>query len=259
LEKIFSRGLYRARRRIGESNIFVISDIAEGIDAAFRSVMENREQLKSYIELNPSYRFSLSPVEIDERLQPRLASLAASSASLANVGPMAAIPGTIADLAVESMLEHGCSVSVVENGGEISAVSSIPLVVAIYAGKTPTSGKIGFLLERSDFPIGIATSSASVSHALSFGEADAAVVVSDSASMADAAATRVCNEVRGEGEEEAIEAGLRTAKVIPCVRGALIVKGSHIGFVGSLPKIVKLRGAAEGIFEACLLPETLGT
>ncbi|MBO3802303.1 MAG: UPF0280 family protein [Candidatus Brockarchaeota archaeon] len=251
--KTFERGLYRARRRIGESNLLVISDVAEGIDAAIESVAENRRVLESYLKLNPSYALSLSPVEVDERSQPRVASLAASSAAAAGVGPMASIPGTLADLAVERMAELGCSVSVVENGGEISAASSAPLVVAIYAGRASASGRLGFLLEGKDFPIGIATSSATVSHALSFGEADAAVVVSDSASMADAAATRVCNEVRGGGEEEAIEAGLKVAKAIPRVRGALIAKGSRVGIVGNLPKVVRLRGSAEEMFEACLL------
>jgi ApbE superfamily uncharacterized protein (UPF0280 family) len=252
LDRTFTRGLYRARLKIGESNLLILSDLNEGIDIAIKSINENRKQLKSYLELNPSYRLSLSPIEVDEKSQPRVVSLAASSAMIANVGPMAAIPGTLADLAVESMIKHGCSVSVVENGGEISAVSNVPLVVAIYAGQTSVSG-LGFLLEEHDFPIGIATSSASVSHALSFGEADAAVVVSSSASLADAAATRVCNAVKGDDAIIAIEAGLRTAKSIFGIKGALIVLRSHVGIVGNLPKIVKLRGDTEEIFEACLI------
>ncbi|MGQ9513473.1 MAG: UPF0280 family protein [Thermoproteota archaeon] len=251
MERKFTKSLYRARRRIGESNLLILSDLDEGIDVAIESVTENRKQLKKYLELNPSYQLSLYPVEVDERSQPRSVSLAASNAVIANVGPMAAIPGALADLAVESMVKHGCSVAVVENGGEISAVSNVPLVVAIYAGRASVSGRIGFLLEESDFPIGIATSSASVSHALSFGKADAAVVVSSSASLADAAATRVCNAVDGDDATTAIEAGLRTAKAIMGVKGALIILGSHVGVVGELPKMVKIRGDAEEIFEAC--------
>ena len=46
----------------------------------------------------------------------------------------------------------------------------------------------------------MATSSATVSHAVSFGEGDAVVVYAESAALADAAATRICNAVKGEGE-----------------------------------------------------------
>jgi len=46
----------------------------------------------------------------------------------------------------------------------------------------------------------LATSSATVSHAVSFGEGDAVVVYAESAALADAAATRICNAVKGEGE-----------------------------------------------------------
>jgi ApbE superfamily uncharacterized protein (UPF0280 family) len=68
---------------------------------------------------------------------------------------------------------------------------------------------VGFLLSPFDFPIGIATSSATVGHALSFGEADAAVIVADTASIADAVATAVCNAVRGNDYEASIQKGLK--------------------------------------------------
>jgi len=53
-------------------------------------------------------------------------------------------------------------------------------------------------------PLGIATSSGTSGHALSFGIAGAVTVVADNAGLADAAATAICNTVKGETCEEAI-------------------------------------------------------
>ena len=52
-------------------------------------------------------------------------------------------------------------------------------------------------LGLTEFPIGVATSSGRFSHALSFGDAEAATVFCKNASLADAAATAVGNVVKG--------------------------------------------------------------
>lgn len=255
-ERVFAGELHRVRKRVEEANLLILSDLPHGIDVAVRSVSENMTELKKFIELNPSFRMALLPLDVDNSA-PRAARLAASAASIAGVGPMAAVPGALADLAVERMQEIGCAVSLVEDGGEISAMSERPILVAIYAGQSPASGRFGFFLEKGDFPIGIATSSATVSHALNFGEADAAVVVSESATMADAAAKRVCNAVTGNDVKSSIEEGLRTAEKIPKVRGAIVVRSSHVGVVGILPRIVPLRGSLKEIFDRALLDPDL--
>jgi len=251
-ERIYAGELHRARIAVQEANLLILSDLPRGIDIAVESVSAHMAKLKEYVGRNPSFRLALLPFDV-EGSAPMVVRIAASAATCAGVGPMAAVPGALADLAVASMREIGCSVSLVENGGEISAMSERPILVAIYAGQSPVSGRFGFFLEKGDFPIGIATSSATVSHALSFGEADAAVVVALSAVMADAAATRVCNAVRGKDARASVEEGLRTAEKIPGVRGAIVVRSSHIGVVGTLPRIVPLRGNLEEIFKRCLL------
>jgi len=251
-ERIFAGELYRARKMVEEANLLILSDLPRGIEVAVESVSAHMAELKGYLELNPSFRLALLPFDV-EGSAPRVVRMAASAATCAGVGPMAAVPGALADLAVSRMQEIGCDVSLVENGGEISAASERPILVAIYAGQSPVSGRFGFFLEKGDFPIGIATSSATVSHALSFGEADAAVVVSESAALADAAATRVCNAVKGKDVRASVEEGLRTAEKIPGVRGAIVARSSHVGVVGTLPRIVALQGNLEEIFKRCLL------
>jgi len=245
-------GMYRVRKRIKQSNLLVLSDSPSAIDTAFASIVQHRAALETYIRSHPIFQLALDPVVVG-RDAPRVVQLAAGAAEVAGVGPMAAVPGSLAELAVEAMLSTGSKVNLVENGGEIAAASISPLTVGIYSGRFAFSGRVGFLLSPLDFPIGIATSSATVSHALNFGQADAAVVVADTASIADAIAKAACNAVRGDDCEASVQSGLETVEKIGHVRGALIIRDSFIGMIGKLPKLVKIEGNAEEILTAGLL------
>jgi ApbE superfamily uncharacterized protein (UPF0280 family) len=131
-----------------------------------------------------------------------------------------------------------CKVAVVEDGGEISAISNVPIDVALAAGDEPLSRRFGFRL--AEFPIGVATSSGRFSHALSFGDAEAATVFCKDAGLADAAATAVGNIVKGEDPDSAIEAGIDAAKAIVGVEGALILYKGCTGTWGRIPQIIKV-------------------
>jgi hypothetical protein len=162
----------------------------------------------------------------------------AQAAEKAGVGPMAAVAGVIADLAVNDMINTGCEVAIVEDGGEISATSNIPIDVAVAAGDEPLSKKFGFRLVN--FPIGVATSSGRFSHALSFGDAEAATVFCKNAALADAAATSVGNVVKGEDVQVAIKAGISKGLSIEGVLGVLIIYKRQVGTAGKIPQIIKV-------------------
>jgi len=251
LTPVIDRGLFRLRRIIKQSNVLAISNLARAVQTGIESILYHRSQLERYIRRRPVYALSLDPLPIEE-LAPEVVKLASLAAEAAQVGPMAAVPGALAELAVRDMVLDGSSVSLIENGGEIAAASTQPLIVGVYAGTSPVSGRIGFHLVLEDFPIGIATSSATVSHALNFGEADAAVVVADTASLADAAAKAVCNSVVGEDIEVSVQSGLERAQSIRGVRGALVIRRNYIGTVGKLPRLIKLNGTREELFSASL-------
>jgi ApbE superfamily uncharacterized protein (UPF0280 family) len=151
---------------------------------------------------------------------------------------MAAVAGVLADLAVKEMALQGSEVAVVENGGEVSASSDMPIDVALSAGDSPLSRTFGFRL--TDFPIGLATSSGLYSHAISFGEAEAATVFSRSAGLADAAATAVANQVKGQDCNAAIRNGVKKAASIEGITGALIIYRGMVGIAGRTPKLIKL-------------------
>jgi ApbE superfamily uncharacterized protein (UPF0280 family) len=157
----------------------------------------------------------------------------------ADVGPMAAVAGVLADLAVEEMLQTGCKVAVVENGGEVSAVSDVPIDIALVAGNHPLSKSIGFKLE--EFPIGVATSSALFSHALSFGEAEAVTVFASNAGLADAVATAVGNMVKGDYVDYIIKRAVEKAISVEGVKGVLIIWRNTIGLGGQIPKLISIK------------------
>jgi hypothetical protein len=214
----------------------IISDSEQAILAAISSIKENRKELEKFIADHEVFQCSLRPVEVING--PQIVESMASAAAKANVGPMAAVAGVLADLAVEEMILAGSEVAVVENGGEISASSDTPIDVALSAGDSPLSRTFGFRL--TSFPVGIATSSGLYSHAISFGKAEAATVFSTNAGIADAAATSVANLVKGEDRRAAIDTAIERALHIQGIGGVLVIYGGLVGIAGNVPQIIKV-------------------
>jgi ApbE superfamily uncharacterized protein (UPF0280 family) len=220
-----------------ETRGIIIADNHRAISAAKLAMQRHRKQLERYILQNPLFLYSLEPVALSKG--PKVAKRMAQASEAAGVGPMAAVAGVLADLAVKAMIDRGAKVAVVEDGGEASAVSDTPIDVALSAGHTLLSKRIGFRLER--FPIGVATSSGKFSHALSFGDAEAVTIFAEEAGLADAAATAVGNVVRGNCQDEAIRRGIRRAMSIEGVRGVFIVYGQKVGQAGEIPRITGIK------------------
>jgi ApbE superfamily uncharacterized protein (UPF0280 family) len=218
-----------------DSVCHIISDIPQGITVAKESIEHNYKELESYIRAHQIFFYTFDPIPVPN--EPIVAKLMALAAQKANVGPMAAVAGVIADLAVVDMQNVGCKVAVVENGGEVFAVSDRPIDVALAAGNEPLSKRFGFRL--TEFPIGVATSSGRFSHAFSFGDAEAATVFCMDAGLADAAATAVGNVVRGEAEV-GIEAGLKRGLSIPGVLGVFVLYQGRVGTAGKIPPLIKI-------------------
>ncbi len=220
-----------------ESQCTIISDRAQAIEAAKESIRRNRFELELYVRANPKFLHTLTPTPAPKR--PLVAKMMAGAAQKADVGPMAAVAGAIADLAVADMKRVGCEVAVVENGGEVMAESNQPVDVAVAAGEEPLSKRFGFRL--TEFPIAVATSSGRFSHALSFGDAEAAIVFCNNAALADAAATAVGNAVKGVDAEAGIQAGIKRGLSIERVEGMMIIYKGQVGTAGEIPQIIKLK------------------
>jgi hypothetical protein len=91
--------------------------------------------------------------------------------------------------------------------------------------------KIGVKIDSREIPVSVCTSSGTVGPSLSFGRADAAVVVSRDACLADACATRLGNELKSE---EDIGTALELIYGIKGVTGAVAVMGEKCGAIGDI-------------------------
>ena len=226
---------------IGNSKIHIKSDNLGALLEAVKEIERHIKDLMKYVRSRPHFQYSLKPISPDPKSPPIVQRMIEASKA-ADVGPMAAVAGAIADLGLETLIRMGSRVAVVEDGGEIAAYTEgegIP--ISILTSEPNLSGKLGFLITRDDSPLGIATSTGRSQRTISFGEADSVTVVAESAALADAAATSICNSVVGQNIREAISRGLRRAREISGVRGAIIIWEGHVGLVGKLPKMISIR------------------
>jgi len=191
---------------------------------ARKLVTKYRNLLERYIAQHPSFLTSLEPVAVTDNA-PAIVSEMAKAAGKAGVGPMAAVAGAIAEFVGRELLALSPEV-IIENGGDIYIKSLRKRRIGIYAGKSPLSGKIAL-----ETPLGICTSSGTVGHSLSFGKADAAIVLSPSATLADAAATAIGNIVLQPAD---IPRGIELARSIDGVSGAIIIKDDKMGLWGEV-------------------------
>jgi hypothetical protein len=159
---------------------------------------------------------------------PKIVKEMAEAGQKAGVGPMAAVAGAIAECVGRELMRFSPEV-IVENGGDIFLNTLKPRLVGVYAGGSPFTGKIALQIEAEETPLGICTSSGTVGHSLSFGRADAVIVLSPSAAIADAVATAIGNLIKNAAD---IPKGINFAQGIPGLKGILIIKDDKLGLWG---------------------------
>jgi len=196
---------------------------------AYKLVLKYRDLLEKYIERHPSFLTSLKPFPVSDDA-PHIVKSMSESAGKVGVGPMASVAGAIAEFVGNELLAFSPEL-IVENGGDIYLKSLVKRTVGIYAGKSPLTGKIVLEINSEDTPLGICTSSGTVGHSLSYGKADAVIVLSKSAILADAAATAIGNLIVQPSD---ITKGIEFAKGIDGLKGAIIIKDDKIGLWGEV-------------------------
>ena len=136
-------------------------------------------------------------------------------------------------------MDAGADEAIVENGGDVFAVAPREVVLAVHAGAGSALGdQLALAVPAERMPLAVCSSSSVLGHSRSFGACDLATVVSSSAALADAAATRACNEVKSVAD---IEPTLELIAAIPGVDGVLLLKAGHVGMKGELPALVRNR------------------
>ncbi len=157
-------------------------------------VLEARGQLETYISQYPSFRSTLIPWREDPFAPPIVKDMIKASQQL-SVGPMACVAGAIAQRVGEGLLRWSDEV-VVENGGDIYANMKRSLTVALLPGNKQLMNKVGLKISQELMPIGVCSSSGTIGHSYSEGNADLVTVLARSACYADGAATAICNMIK---------------------------------------------------------------
>lgn len=227
-----------------ESSCTLISNSQQAINQALDQLYEDSDVMYDFTLQYPGWKKSYEPIRIDTekgKAKHPLIEKMEKAAIQAQVGPMAAVAGALADRMQENMLTlPECKIAVIENGGEIAIKSQEEIIIGLLVLSNSLKNKIGFRYAGNNQNLGVATSSATFGHADSLGEADAVVVFAPNAALADAAATKICNEVKGSQAKDAILRGLAAYRTIPSLFGVFIVKEDLTAQEGKLPEFIHI-------------------
>lgn len=217
--------------RLKETVLFIRTE-SDLTDVAFFALKEVRRILEDYIDRHRIFLTSLEPLPIDLEA-PTIIQSMYDAGRVAGVGPMASVAGAISEYVGNKLLEHSDEV-IVENGGDIFMATNAERNIGIYAGKSRFTNSFYLQIAPRNTPLGICTSSGTVGPSLSFGNADAAIVVAKSSTLADALATRLGNIVK---EEEDIPQAIESLKGVNGLKGMIVIKGNKMGINGDLKLI----------------------
>jgi len=232
-ERVTAPGLDSFQISVRETDLWISAERRldrEALDAVF----QYRRQVEDYIKGHEAFLRTLRPYPEDP-FAPSLIQEMISAARAAGVGPMASVAGAIAQFVGRDLLKSTRQV-IVENGGDIFLNVERRVTVAVFAGQSVLSDKIGIIIREDQMPVGVCSSSGTVGHSLSLGKADAVCIVAPSAALADAAATALCNRVqtkRDIGEVSSLAARIKG------LSGGLAILGDTMATWGDI-ELVRL-------------------
>jgi ApbE superfamily uncharacterized protein (UPF0280 family) len=219
--------LQKFRLAVGESDLMILAS-SDCRSLVMEHLKHVRMQIKEYIYHHPLFATTLEPF-VSPDPAPEVVQWMIDVSTVAGVGPMAAVAGAVAG-AIGRSIAAGIPDLIIENGGDIYFRSSKNRTVSIYAGNSPLSGKVGIVIPPSP-EFGICTSAGTVGPSLSFGRADAAVILSTDVALADAVATATANRVTNVAD---LEKALNFAKGLPGVTGVLVIKDDQLAVWGNI-------------------------
>jgi hypothetical protein len=220
------KGLVSAGIRVKQTDLLV-SGTRDLSDKALPLVVQYRRQIEDYMLRHPFFGRSLVPVKPDDSA-PDIVKAMIEASIRANVGPMATVAGAIAEYVGLGLMPFSREV-IVENGGDIFLFTSQKREMLLLAESSLFKG-LRIALDPTPDPIGICTSSGTLGHSLSFGCADAVMVIACTASLADAAATAIGNLVKRSSD---LEVAIEKAREIG-VDGVVILVEDQIGAWGKV-------------------------
>lgn len=221
-------GYFCFRVAVGETDLWLETsrDCREETERLVRNM---RRQLRGYISRFPAFLSTLKPWPSDADA-PELVQRMITAAAKAGVGPMAAVAGAIAEMLGNALTAAGVDEFFIENGGDLFFTREKPRLIAVYAGTSPFSWRLGLKIPTGK-PLSVCTSSGTVGPSYSKGRADAAVVLSPDGALADAVATAAANRIQNTSDLKKTAGYVGT---ISGVSGVLLVCGKALAAWGDI-------------------------
>lgn len=216
--------LFQERVAVKETDLQVFTDKPVDKDFIKERIGRYRRDIEGYIAKDRRFLTALKPIGV-ELSSPPIVKRMSEAARLANVGPMAAVAGAIAEFLGKDLLRKGYKDIIIENGGDIFIKASKARRIGIYAGKSSYWNKLSLEIKSKDTPLGVCTSSGMIGHSLSFGRALAVTVLSKNAALADAAATAVGNRI---GVLRDLNKAADFAKSVKGISGVVIIMKNRL-------------------------------
>lgn len=242
-QKTYEKRTYRTQFNVSRFQSFEVkyleTDLWIGVNpssfkeemkaVAFDKIKELRTRLDEYILTEPFFKKSLKPFQPSENA-PFEAKEMAVAAERAGIGPMSAVAGLFAREVGETLLlNFSVDEMVIENGGDIFVLLKNELVLSVFAGDSPLSERMGLVIPPEKGKMGICTSAGTVGPSLSFGKADAVVVICEDVLLADAFATAFGNKVKSPNDVEKV---INQSEKYPEILSMLIVCEDKVGIRG---------------------------
>jgi len=239
----FEPRTYRAQFNTQRFTGFIVSyletDLWIGVDplsfhenmkqVALEKIKELRDTFDKYIENEPFFKKSLKPFQPSE-IAPEQAKEMALAGEKAGIGPMSTVAAMFArEIGEEILSQFQVKELLIENGGDIYMQLQDELVLSVFAGESILSERVGLVIPANSGKIGVCTSAGTVGPSISYGIADAVVVICKDILLADAFATAFGNKVKSPDHVEKV---IKQAENFPDIQSLLIICEDKIGVKG---------------------------
>lgn len=233
------RTQFNSERFTGFEISYLETDLWIGIDAvsfrpeiiefALAKIKSFRDKFDEYINVEPFFKKSLKPF-LPSDFAPAEAKQMAAASEKAGIGPMSTVAGLFAREVGEEIIQNfSLKELVIENGGDIFVLLKNELLLSVFAGESILSERIGLVIPADKSKLGICTSAGTVGPSLSYGKADAVVVVCEDILLADAFATAFGNKVKSTSDVEKV---IKQSEKYSEILSLLIICEDKIGIRG---------------------------
>lgn len=210
------------------------------LEAGVKAIKSARADIERQIRRDDFFLTTLEPYEAPKD-SGRVIKRMCEAGTIAGVGPMATVAGAIAQEAMEAMTLKGLEHGWVDNGGDIALMLDSQATLEVFSDPESKTA-FALELEPTDGIIGVCSSSGKIGHSISFGNADVALAIADTAVLADALATAIGNRVI---DQHSLETCFDPFKGLAGFVGGLAMIDGAVSMHGRIPRLVEAEHRAE--------------